>query len=124
MQTLLVEEDERRKTIDNAMADDESEVQNAKVYSHPLTALVLCPTRELAMQVSAEFAKLTSDAGSESSIKCGTIVGGLSEQKQRRVLDVNRPPVLVATPGRLWDLVSTQRSISLHLTELYNNLFW
>jgi ATP-dependent RNA helicase DDX24/MAK5 len=34
-------------------------------------------------------------------------VGGLSEQKQKRVLDVKRPPVLVGTPGRLWDLMSS-----------------
>lgn len=33
-----------------------------------------------------------------------TIVGGLSLQKQRRIL--NRcPDVIVATPGRLWELV-------------------
>ena len=43
---------------------------------------------------------------SKSLIKCGTIVGGLSEQKQKRVLEVKRPPVLVGTPGRLWGLVS------------------
>jgi superfamily II DNA/RNA helicase len=65
------------------------------------------------MQVSMEFSKLiqataTSDVNgnSKSLIRCGTIVGGLSEQKQKRVLDVKRPPVLVGTPGRLWDLVS------------------
>jgi ATP-dependent RNA helicase DDX24/MAK5 len=37
---------------------------------------------------------------------CGTIVGGLSAQKQNRVLR-KVPHILVATPGRLWDLVST-----------------
>ena len=61
------------------------------------------------MQVSMEFSKLiqaTSDVNLKSLIRCGTIVGGLSEQKQKRVLDVKRPPVLVGTPGRLWDLVS------------------
>jgi hypothetical protein len=63
------------------------------------------------MQVSKEFSKLIDwsreiNESSRSLIKCGTLVGGLSEQKQKRVLDLKRPPVLVATPGRLWDLVS------------------
>lgn len=75
----------------------------------PLTALILCPTRELALQVSNEYSKLISSTIGEpyhNSIKCGSIVGGLSEQKQKRVLDIKRPPVIVGTPGRLWDLVS------------------
>ncbi len=74
-----------------------------------LTALILCPTRELALQVSNEYSKLVSSTVNEpyyNRIKCGSIVGGLSEQKQKRVIDEKRPPVLVGTPGRLWDLVS------------------
>jgi len=34
-----------------------------------------------------------------------TLVGGLSEHKQLRLLD-RRPPIVVATPGRLWELLS------------------
>ena len=70
----------------------------------PLTGLVLCPTRELAIQVSREFSKFTS--AHHNFTLCATIVGGLAEQKQTRVLDVQRPAVIVATPGRLWELVS------------------
>ena len=89
----------------HTLLTEEEESQEIKRY--PLTALILCPTRELAMQVSQEFAKLIGNASDDKSlIKCGTIVGGLSEQKQKRVLNQKRPPVLVATPGRLWDLVS------------------
>lgn len=67
----------------------------------PLTGLVLCPTRELAVQVSSEIQKVCCN-----EVGVGTIVGGLAEQKQKRVLNVKRPPILVATPGRLWELVS------------------
>jgi superfamily II DNA/RNA helicase len=77
-----------------------------------LTALVLCPTRELAMQVSNEYSKLVKSTAHDSyhnRIKCGSIVGGLSEQKQKRILNAKRPPVLVATPGRLWDLVRNKK---------------
>ena len=62
------------------------------------------------MQVSTEYSKLIISTKNEpyhNQIKCGSIVGGLSEQKQRRVLDVKRPSVIVVTPGRLWDLVRT-----------------
>lgn len=52
-----------------------------------------------------------NEVSNQSTVKCGLIVGGLAEQKQKRVLDVKRPPVLVATPGRLWDLVSTTLEI-------------
>mmetsp|Transcript_10147 Transcript_10147/g.15202 ORF Transcript_10147/g.15202 Transcript_10147/m.15202 type:complete len:949 (+) Transcript_10147:121-2967(+) len=87
-----------------------------------LTALILCPTRELAMQVSNEYAKLIKSTANEpyfNRIKCGSIVGGLSEQKQKRVLSVNRPSVLVGTPGRLWDLMSSGEHEHLsNLTQL------
>lgn len=67
----------------------------------PLQALVLTPTRELALQVTAELSRVCGD-----QVKIGTIVGGFAEVKQRRTLERTRPPVLVGTPGRLWELVS------------------
>jgi len=75
-----------------------------------LEALVLCPTRELALQVSREIL-----GASNGEIKCGTLVGGLCEKKQKRVLE-SRPPVLVATPGRLWDMMSSNEHA--HLQDL------
>ena len=41
----------------------------------------------------------------EGIVRVGTIVGGLSKEKQKRVLK-NRPEIIVATPGRLWEMVS------------------
>lgn len=65
----------------------------------PLQALILTPTRELALQIHGECQKLLPGS-------VGTIVGGLAEAKQARVLKKNRPPILVGTVGRLWELVS------------------
>jgi len=62
-----------------------------------LWGLVLCPTRELALQVSTHLNALVPKVAA-------AIVGGLSEHKQLRVLN-SRPPVVVATPGRLWELM-------------------
>jgi superfamily II DNA/RNA helicase len=65
-----------------------------------LRALVLCPTRELAMQVAAHMTAIAKPLG----VRVVSIVGGVSAQKQERLLSY-RPPVLVATPGRLWDVM-------------------
>lgn len=65
---------------------------------HELQALILTPTRELALQVKQECVKLAPKS-------CGVLVGGLALAKQARVLS-QRPPILVATAGRLWELVS------------------
>ena len=78
--------------------------QEEKLSSPPLSllqALILTPTRELALQVSSELQKVCCNM-----IKIGTIVGGFAEVKQRRTLEKVRPPIVVATPGRLWELVS------------------
>jgi len=36
--------------------------------------------------------------------KVCAVVGGMSIEKQRRVLSKRRPQIVVATPGRLWEL--------------------
>jgi len=62
-------------------------------------ALIIVPTRELAIQVSDHLKKVSK----HGRVKIVSIVGGLSHEKQRRQLGAN-PDVIVATPGRLWDL--------------------
>ena len=66
-----------------------------------LVALVLCPTRELALQVAAHL----SAAGRAAGVRVAALVGGLAQAKQSRLLS-QRPQVVVATPGRLWELAS------------------
>ncbi|KAG0253916.1 ATP-dependent RNA helicase [Actinomortierella ambigua] len=72
-----------------------------------LTALILTPTRELAIQVKDHLAKFTQFTGHHVV----PIVGGMSIQKQTRQLDRN-PSIVVATPGRLWELISTNPTYS------------
>ena len=43
-----------------------------------------------------------------------TIVGGMSIQKQRRLLS-KTPHILVATPGRLWELIQEDDDLCLKL---------
>jgi len=75
----------------------------------PLQALVLTPTRELAIQVTDELRKVCCKA-----VAIGTIVGGFAEVKQKRTLEKIRPPILVGTPGRLWELMSGKEYEHLH----------
>ncbi|KAG8760841.1 ATP-dependent RNA helicase [Ceratobasidium sp. 428] len=74
-----------------------------------LAALILAPTRELALQVCEHLKavvgpKSGSNEGGVPRVSVAAIVGGLSLQKQRRVLD-RGADIIVATPGRLWDVM-------------------
>lgn len=67
----------------------------------PLYALVLTPTRELAMQISQHLKAVAKYTG----LRIATVVGGMASVKQERELKRN-PEIVVATPGRLWELIS------------------
>ena len=71
-------------------------------------ALVLCPTRELCVQVYEELTRL----GDRRGVGAVAIYGGDSIRRQLDVLHTG-PQVVVATPGRLLDHCA-RRSISLH----------
>lgn len=70
-------------------------------------ALVLVPTRELAIQVDETFQKLTPLFG----MKTAVLIGGASMHLQLQALK-KFPRVLIATPGRLVDHIE-QRTIML-----------
>ena len=62
-------------------------------------ALVLCPTRELADQVTAEIRRL---ARAEENIKVVTLCGGVALRGQRASLE-HGAHIVVGTPGRIMD---------------------
>ncbi|MEO3743732.1 DEAD/DEAH box helicase [Plantactinospora sp. B5E13] len=64
-------------------------------------ALVLVPTRELAQQVTTALAPYAGAVG----LRCATVVGGLSLVRQADALRAGAE-VVIATPGRLADLVN------------------
>ncbi len=73
-------------------------------------ALVIVPTRELAIQVNESFVKIAKPFG----IKTAVLIGGDPIQNQLRALAVH-PRVLIATPGRLVDLMEQRK---VHLQEI------
>ncbi|MBC8071243.1 MAG: DEAD/DEAH box helicase, partial [Deltaproteobacteria bacterium] len=64
-----------------------------------LLAIVVTPTRELAMQVKEELSWLFADL---PGVRVEAVTGGTDIQRERTVLR-RAPAVLVATPGRLLD---------------------
>ena len=75
-------------------------------------ALVLLPTRELAMQVNQEYEKLRSG----SMRKAALVMGGASEKNQIHALRTGSQ-LVIATPGRLQDFI-TRRLVDLKAVEM------
>jgi ATP-dependent RNA helicase DDX3X len=69
-----------------------------------ISALVLAPTRELAVQIFDEAQKFCYCTG----IRPVVVYGGANIQQQQRELDMGAD-ILVATPGRLVDLIERGR---------------
>ena len=76
-------------------------------------ALVLLPTRELAIQVEECFKQYAQF----TAISTACIFGGVNDASQKRNL-VRGVDVLVATPGRLLDLIG-QKAVSLKALEFF-----
>jgi ATP-dependent RNA helicase RhlE len=65
------------------------------------TALVLLPTRELAMQVHEQYEQLRTKAMPKAAL----VIGGVSEKAQIQSLRSD-PALVIATPGRLQDFMN------------------
>jgi ATP-dependent RNA helicase DeaD len=76
-------------------------IQNIEPQEDKIVALILCPTRELAIQVSEEIGKLSRFKG----LRCIPIYGGQDIGRQIRALK-SRPQIIVGTPGRLLDHIN------------------
>ncbi len=80
---------------------------SARGKKNPILALILLPTRELAMQVLENYHKLCPVLKNDAVLVCG----GLSEHPQIEALG-RGPRIVVATPGRLEDYLD-RRLVSL-----------
>ncbi|XP_074091578.1 ATP-dependent RNA helicase DDX24 [Macrotis lagotis] len=101
--------DEKELDVIKLELDDEKPAGHRN-SSNPLLGLVLTPTRELAVQVKHHIDAVAKFTG----IKTALLVGGMAPQKQQRML-TRRPEIVIATPGRLWELIKEQQH---HLSNL------
>ncbi len=76
-------------------------------------ALILAPTRELAIQIHKDAVKL----GDQLGLKFALVYGGVDYDKQRELLQ-RGADVIIATPGRLIDYVKQHKVVSLHACEM------
>ncbi|MEQ8954678.1 MAG: ATP-dependent RNA helicase RhlB, partial [Gammaproteobacteria bacterium] len=87
-------------------------VEGERYLSEP-RALIIAPTRELAIQIASDSDKLTACC----DLHTVTLVGGEDYAKQHSALDSKPVDILVATPGRLLDFVENNH-VHLGLVEL------
>jgi ATP-dependent RNA helicase DDX24/MAK5 len=88
---------------------------------HPdsgLAALIITPTRELAMQITQHLRQVLVNEPLNSRPRVEPIVGGISEDKQERLLS-KKPAVVVATLGRLANLMESGH---VHFKDLNKSL--
>lgn len=71
-------------------------------YLREPRALVIAPTRELAVQIASDAKNLAKYC----KLNISTLIGGENYDKQKRTMDRNFVDIVVATPGRLLDFVS------------------
>jgi len=76
-------------------------VQGVDGANRQVQALILCPTRELAMQVCAEIHKLASF---KEGVRATPVYGGASYDRQIRALQ-SGSQIVVGTPGRILDFM-------------------
>jgi ATP-dependent RNA helicase RhlE len=91
---------------------DAISVPSTKGKRGPIRALILLPTRELAMQVLEAYSKLVPNAKNDAVL----VVGGLSENTQLDQLG-RGPRLVVATPGRLEDFLR-RRAVNINSVEM------
>ena len=80
-------------------------IDNINSLDLSVQSLIICPTRELSNQVADEIRRL---AKYKSNIKVTVICGGVSRSSQIKSLEKGSH-VIVGTPGRLFDLLSSKK---------------
>lgn len=91
-------------------------LEGGKIYDNgprAIKCLILTPTRELAIQIGESFAAY----GRHTSMKHTVIFGGVSQGSQVSALK-SGVDILIATPGRLLDLIN-QKFVHLHHLKIF-----
>lgn len=84
-------------------------LQQVDVESRHLQAVIVVPTRELAMQIRQDIEALI---GQDDGHRVLALIGGAAMKRQVERLR-QRPHIVVATPGRLAELIKA-RKVSMH----------
>jgi ATP-dependent RNA helicase RhlE len=85
----------------------------SKRSGHGVRGLILVPTRELAKQIS----EVIDTIAIKTKVSCLGLYGGVDQESQIKALE-NKLDILVATPGRMFDLIS-QGHLDLSRVEFF-----
>ncbi|KAF3903980.1 hypothetical protein AA313_de0201250 [Arthrobotrys entomopaga] len=95
------------RSVPTKLPGENDKEPDVSKLTNPLTALILAPTRELAHQITDHIQALITASGVTSPPTVVSLTGGLSIQKQlRKLTQFGGADVVVATPGRLWEILS------------------
>lgn len=76
-------------------------ISSILIFIHALSAIIMTPTRELAMQITSECKKFTKPLG----LKAVCVYGGTGISEQ--IAELKRGcEIIVCTPGRMIDMLS------------------
>ena len=89
-------------------------IHNTDIKNTSTQAIVLCPTRELCVQLARDF---TTFAQGTSQIKILAVYGGAPISKQIRSLRQG-VQIIVATPGRMHDLIRSKKANLENVTQV------
>jgi len=89
-------------------------VQSTDTESDYVQSLILCPTRELCMQITSDLADYSKYMG---KVKILAVYGGASIDNQIRALKKG-VHIIVATPGRLIDLIGRRAAKLNHVSSI------
>jgi len=84
-----------------------------------IEALVLAPTREIALQLHDYFNLLTKSLLEEQPTPSALLIGGLDLREQRKELLVKRPRIIFATLGRLIEVAVEREWLSLRSLKVF-----
>lgn len=90
---------------DPTLGDQDTTFRRRRLFPD-IRAIIISPTRELAEQIAVEARRLTA----HTSLKVQTAVGGTGKREGMKRIMYDGCHVLVATPGRLNDILSDQYS--------------
>lgn len=90
------------------LSKSEQQLVSRQFASNTVGTLILSPTRELATQIAKEAEKLQTH---HEKLDVQLLVGGESRNNQLRLWKRGRPDVVVATPGRMLDLLTQEAMV-------------
>ena len=94
-----------------------SQIFIAKLCLHVPLVTTSYRSPSLLVSLPSQVCEHLQAVGKVCGVRVAAIVGGLAQVKQQRVL-ASKPAVVVATPGRLWDLMREGQAFLTDLSHL------